>query len=195
MPCILSRHGRLLSNEVSVSDLHLLTAALGLNGDIASQLCEIRKGSCNHQIDWYHLTDIVCKAVDDNCLNYDPNTEVIDILVASGISSPRASILAEKLQKDELSLLQLLTYWIEWHLDSMFKYNIFFHTEYRRFPYNEKELKKWFESPVTRTLFNKSTDKVDESFFSMQVYNTVHGLEGIKRDGVCYPPKEETEGV
>ena len=180
-------------NGLTASDFDLVTAALGLDGTVSSAMFEIRQGSCNHQTDKYHITDIVCKAVEENCLRYDPVKEIMDILVASGFSNARASILAEKLQQDELSSLQPLTYWVECYLDYMFEYDLFLNSEYTCFPFNSDKVNEWSVAP--RTLDNESADEVDGSFAHVHIYNTTDGLDAITRGGVPFPPREVEENV
>ena len=180
-------------NGLTASDFDFVTTALGLDGTVSSAMCEIRQGSCNHQTDQYHISDIVCKAVEENCLRYDPVKEMMNILVASGFSNARASILAEKLQQDELSSLQPLTYWVDCYLDYMFEYDLFLNLEYTCFPFNSDKVNEW--SVAQRTLDNESADEVDGSFPSVHIYNTTNGVDAISRDGVPFPPKEVVENV
>ena len=183
----------MFEDGISVSEFDLVTAALGLDGSISSAVCEIRQGTCNHQTDQYHIQDIVCKAVEDNCLKYDPVKEVMTILVASGFSNSRASILAENLQQDELSSLQPLTYWVECYLDYMFEYDIFLNSEHTCFPFNADKVNEWFVVP--RILDNDSTDEMDDAFVNVHIYNTTDGLDAITRDGVTYPHRVVEESL
>ena len=182
----------IFGENLSVSNIEIVTAALGLNSHIASLLHKIRDGSCNHQTDQYHITDIVCKAVEQN---YKPDTPIADILAASGFSTAKASLFAEELENNELSFHQSLSYWVEWYLDFMFQYDIFLTSEYTYFPHNEDQLNEWFCITTTRTIYDESTDVENEYQLEVQVYNSVEGLKCVTKDGAAYPPRKIEEGV
>ena len=185
----------MFGTEIVASNVDLVTTSLGLNGDVAAQLCKIREGPWNHQTDQYHITDIVCGAVEENCDRYSPETDMVEILVASGFSYGKASLLSEQLQKDDLSSLQPLKYWVDCYLAFMFDYDIFLSTDYTRFPCNENIIGTWFNVSTVRLVVNEHTGDLDEVEFKVQVYNSVDGLNSITRNGSRYPPREETDGV
>ena len=185
----------MFGTEIVASDVDLVTTSLGLNGDVAAQLCKIREGSWNHQTDQYHITDIVCGAVEENCDRYSPEANMVEILVDSGFSNGKASILSEQLQKDGLSSLQPLKYWVECYLAFMFDYDIFFSTDCTRFPCKENIIGIWFNVSTVREVVNEHTGDLDEVEFNVQVYNCVDGLNSITRDGSRYLPMEVTDGV
>ena len=182
----------IFGEKLSYSNIEIVTAALGLNSHIASSLHKIRDGSCNHQTDQYHITDIVCKAVEQN---YKPDTPIADILAASGFSTAKASLFAEELENNELSFHQSLSYWVEWYLDFMFEYDIFLTSEYAYFPHNEDQLNEWFSITTARTSNDESTDVENEYQLEVQVYNSVEGLKCVTKDGAAYPPRKIEEGV
>ena len=182
----------IFGENLSVSNIEIVTAALGLNSHIASSLHKIRDGSCNHQTDQYHITDIVCKAVEQN---YKPDTPIADILAASGFSTAKASLFAEELENNELSFHQSLSYWVEWYLDFMFQYDIFLTSEYAYFPHNEDQLNEWFSITTARTSNDESTDVENEYQLEVQMYNSVEGLKCVTKDGAAYPPRKIEEGV
>ena len=180
-------------DAVDFSNEELVLAALGLNSATAKELTAIEPHLRCHQTDLYHLKDIVCKTVEDNCLG-DETDDNIKILTKAGFTEARAKLLDDFIAKHRLCEHQSLAYWVETYLDHMFQYDIFLNRDCPLFPH-DKSLNEWFVISTERETENEDGEISNFDLNIRCINTTTDKTRALYLDELSFPTLTIQDGV